>query len=133
MNQAKSLPTPMTSNLYLLRYKGEPVINGREYRSIVEELKYATITRPKSAYSANKVSQFVHQPLDGHWIAVKRILRSLNGTLDNGLILKQSRRLRITRLVNAEWASTPDSRRQTTGYCTFLGKNPVSWYSNKRL
>ncbi|KAI5390085.1 hypothetical protein KIW84_075419 [Lathyrus oleraceus] len=45
------------------------------------------ITRPDIAYSANKVCQFMSHPLETHWVAVKRILRYLKGTIDLGLYL----------------------------------------------
>jgi hypothetical protein len=43
------------------------------YRSIVGALQYANLTRSDIAFSANKVSQFLHQPTDAHWCTVKRI------------------------------------------------------------
>ncbi|MCI31608.1 retrovirus-related pol polyprotein from transposon TNT 1-94, partial [Trifolium medium] len=51
------------------------------YRSVVGALQYATITRPENSFSVNKACQFLSQPLESHWTAVKRILRYLRGTL----------------------------------------------------
>ncbi|KAA3472961.1 hypothetical protein EPI10_023378 [Gossypium australe] len=43
------------------------------------------ITRPGIAFSANKVCQFMHKPLDLDFKVVKRILCYLEDTLDHGL------------------------------------------------
>lgn len=51
------------------------------YRSIVGAFQYATITRPKIAFSVNKVCHFMQSPFKEHWKAIKRILCYLDGTL----------------------------------------------------
>jgi len=66
MDQANSLPTPMVANLYLSKSRGEAILNAKQYRSTVGALQYVTITRPEIAYSVNKVSQFMQNPLDEH-------------------------------------------------------------------
>jgi hypothetical protein len=43
-----------------------------------------TITRPDIAYAVNSVSQFPHSPTEDHFLAVKRILRYVKGTLHFG-------------------------------------------------
>ena len=58
------------------------------YRSVVGALQYSTITRPELSFAVNKVSQFMANPLESHWTAVKRILRYLKGSLHHGLLLK---------------------------------------------
>lgn len=65
-------------------YKKKSVAN----RSVVGALQYATITRPGISFSINKVCQIMKEPLEHHWVAVKRILRYLKGTLSCGLHLK---------------------------------------------
>jgi histone deacetylase 1/2 len=47
-----------------------------------------TLTRPDISFSVNKVCQFLSDPHEEHWKAVKRILRFLKGTLHHGLLLK---------------------------------------------
>jgi hypothetical protein len=54
------------------------------YRSLVGALQYLTITRPDIAYAVNSVSQFPHSPTEDHFLAVKRILRYVKGTLHFG-------------------------------------------------
>lgn len=87
MDQANALSTPMVSNLSLSSKQGNPISNPQEYRSIVGALQYIIVTRPDIAFSVNKVSQFMHCPLDTHFKAVKRIMRYLKGTLSYGMVL----------------------------------------------
>lgn len=69
-----------------------------------------------------------------HWQAVKRILRYLNGSLEFGLSLQpaQHTSLSLEGFCDADWASDPDDRRSTSGFCVYLGPNPVSWQSKKQ-
>ncbi|CAL9031837.1 unnamed protein product [Prunus brigantina] len=73
----------------------------------------------------------MHSPLDTHYLAVKRILRYLKGTIDHGLLYKKGS-LDMTAYTDADWAGDPNDRRSTTGFVVFLGSNPVSWSSKKQ-
>lgn len=132
MDQANALSTPMVSNLSLSSKQGNPISNPQEYRSIVGALQYITVTRPDIAFSVNKVSQFMHCPLDTHFKAVKRILRYLKGTLSYGMVLQRSALLSLVGFSDADWGSDPDDRRSITGYCIFLGANAIAWTSKKQ-
>ncbi|CAL8999831.1 unnamed protein product [Prunus brigantina] len=101
------------------------------YRSIVGALQYLTFTRPDIAYVVHQVCQFMHSPLDTYYLAVKRILRYLKGTIDHGLLYKKGS-LDMTAYTDAYWAGDPNDRRSTTGFVVFLGSNPVSWSSKKQ-
>lgn len=60
------------------------------YRSLVEALQYLTITRPDLSYAVNHVSQFLQSPTESHFLAVKRILRYIKGTINFGLNFSRS-------------------------------------------
>ncbi|CAJ2662178.1 unnamed protein product [Trifolium pratense] len=64
-----------------------PVEDPALFRSIVGALHYVTLTIPEIAYYINKVCQFLSNPLEEHWKAVKRILRYLSGTDVGGFLL----------------------------------------------
>ncbi|XP_025677945.1 uncharacterized mitochondrial protein AtMg00810-like [Arachis hypogaea] len=81
MRDAKAVPTPMVSSLKLSAHGEDVHQNPALYRSIVGSLQYATITRPEITFAVNKVSKFMHTPLQSHWKAVKRILQYLTGTI----------------------------------------------------
>nr|GFC89493.1 NBS-containing resistance-like protein [Tanacetum cinerariifolium] len=69
----------------------------------------------------------MHDPRDPHFTALKRILRYVSGTLDNGLQLHVSSTTQLSAYIDADWAGWPVTRRSTSGYCVFLGDNLLSW------
>lgn len=48
-------------------------------------LNYLTTTRPDIAYAVSILSQFMAKPHESHWIAAKRVLRYLKGTINFGI------------------------------------------------
>uniref|UniRef100_A0A803QHD5 Mitochondrial protein n=1 Tax=Cannabis sativa TaxID=3483 RepID=A0A803QHD5_CANSA len=122
----------MNSGLKLSNCGSELVKDVTLYRSSVGALQYATVTRPDLAFCVNKVCQYMHQPLLSYWTAVKRILRYVAGTLDYGLLLKPVKDFSLEVFCEEDWASDPDDRRSTTGYCIYLGGNLVTWKSQKQ-
>ncbi|KAL1345376.1 hypothetical protein AAHE18_08G113100 [Arachis hypogaea] len=131
MLEARPVTTPMASTLKLDTI-GTTFDKPFLYRSIVGGLQYATITRPDIAFSVNKVSQFMHAPLEQHWKAVKRILRYLAGTIEFGLEIPRSSDFRILTFCDSDWTTDPVDRRSTTGYYIFLGVNLINWSSRKQ-
>ena len=89
MQNARSTRAPLTTGQKFLNYGSQPFEDPQQYRSIVGALQYLTITRPELAFSVNKVCQFMHEPLEDHWKAVKRILRYLSGTVNCGIHLSR--------------------------------------------
>uniref|UniRef100_A0A803NHS9 Uncharacterized protein n=1 Tax=Cannabis sativa TaxID=3483 RepID=A0A803NHS9_CANSA len=116
----------MNSGLKLCNYGRELVTDATLYRSIVGALQYATITRPELAFCVNKVCQFMQNSLHTHWNVVKRILRYIAGTLHHGLMLKLVLDFSLDVFCDANWASDPDDRCSTSGYCIYLGGNLIA-------
>lgn len=86
MCDSNPVATPMASTTKLTKTGSVAFSDASHYRSIVGALHYATITRPEICYAVNKVCQFMAHSLDSHWLAVKRILRYLKGTVSSGLL-----------------------------------------------
>ncbi|XP_016732652.1 secreted RxLR effector protein 161-like [Gossypium hirsutum] len=122
----------MVTNCHLSASEGNPVEDQSYYRSIVGALQYVVITRPDIAYSVNKVCQFMHNPLDVHFKAVKRILRYLQGTLSYGVRFTRASKFLLEGYSDASWGVDIDDRRSTSRFYIFLGGNPVSWSSKKQ-
>lgn len=101
------------------------------FRTIVGSLQYLTLTKPEIAFAVNLACQHMHNPKYSNFVAVKRILRYIKGSLLQGLIFSPGP-LQLTAFSDADWASNPLDRRSTTGFCVFLGSNLVSWCAKKQ-
>jgi hypothetical protein len=63
---------------------------------------------------------------------VHRILRYLKGTPGRGIWFKKNGHLNLEGYCDADWGSSRDDKRSTSGYCVFVGGNLVSWRSKKQ-
>ena len=110
--------------------------DSKTYREAVGSLIYAmTCTRPDICWIVTKLSQHLSKPLQSHWVAVKHVLRYLKGTLNKKLCYKKCEDgLKLIGYSDADWASSIEDRRSTSGYCFSLAKNgpPISWKSRKQ-
>ncbi|XP_028069016.1 uncharacterized protein LOC114271601 [Camellia sinensis] len=107
-----------------------PFSNPSFYRSIIGALQYLTITCLDLSFAVNFACQFMHQPLNCHFAAVKHLLRYLKGTLTHGLQFS-SGLLLLNAYSDSDWAGNSLDRRSTTSYCVFLGSDLISWPAKK--
>ena len=79
------------------------------------------------------VSRFMEDPKEDHWATVKRLLRYIKGTVDQGIIFPKTggSMLQLTVFSDADMAGDIDGRRSTSGVLVFLGSAPISWLSLK--
>ena len=73
----------------------------------------------------------MHVPRKPHFDAIDRILRYLKKSPGNGIWMKNNKSNEICGYSDAEYAGSFD-RKSTTGYCTFVGGNLVTWKSKKQ-
>jgi len=132
MSGCKPCDTPIEANSKLGEVKnGVPVDKGR-YQRLVGRLIYLSHTRPDIAFAVSMVSQFMHSPYEEHLEAVYRILRYLKSTPGKGLFFKKNEKRGIEVYTDADWAGSVTDRRSSSGYCTFLWGNLVTWRSKKQ-
>lgn len=103
-----------------------------EYRSLVGELQYLTMTRPDLACPVQQACLHMHNPQDEHLALVKRILRYVRGTTTLGFQLLASPSTEVIAYSDADWAGCPDTRRSTSGYCVYIGDSLISWSSKRQ-
>lgn len=59
--------------------------------------------------------------------AALHVVRYLKGTTSLGLLYSASSPFILEAYCDSDWASCPITRRSLSGYCVFLGANPISW------
>ncbi|CAA3030990.1 Hypothetical predicted protein [Olea europaea subsp. europaea] len=131
LQNVKPFPTPIITDKTISKIDGEAMQDPSIYRSAVG-LQYLSHTRPNITFTVNKLSQFLQSPTSTHWQALKRVLRYLKGTMNQGLWIQNNDNLTLNGYSDADWASCPDDRRSTTGYCIYLGDNLIAWSSKKQ-
>lgn len=132
LQNCKPSPTPLCPSHKLSCNDSSSFDNPSLYRSIIGGLQYLTLTRPDLSFSVNKLSQFLQEPTQNHWKACKRVLRYIRGTISNGLKFVPVCDFRLHGFADADYASSVDDRRSTSGLCVYLGPNLITWCSKKQ-
>ncbi|XP_066375306.1 uncharacterized mitochondrial protein AtMg00810-like [Miscanthus floridulus] len=130
---------PMEERLKLSKNSTAAKVDATCYRSIVGGLRY--------------VSRFTEDPHEDHWIAVKRLLCYVKGTVDQGIVFSKTGGegglrltvfsdalpktddrggLRLTVFSDADMMDDIDGRRSIFGVLVFLGSAPISWQPLKQ-
>nr|KYP46112.1 Retrovirus-related Pol polyprotein from transposon TNT 1-94 [Cajanus cajan] len=128
----KLASTPIDPNLKLGNAEEDTAVDKEVYQRLVGRLIYLSHTRPDVAFAVSLVSQFMHQPKEVHLQAALRIVQYLKGTPGKGILFKQNGNVNLEAYTDADYARSIVDRRSTTGYCTFLGGNLVTWKSKKQ-
>ncbi|KAM2663403.1 hypothetical protein EV1_009959 [Malus domestica] len=131
MMHCKPAKTPLPTN-FKDETSGIQLENASEYQRLVGKLIYLTITRPDIAYDVSFVSQFMHSPSSHHLQLVKRILRYLKCSMSTGIFMQNNGHFTIEGYTDSDWAGNALDRKSTTGYCTLVGGNLVTWKSKKQ-
>jgi hypothetical protein len=131
MHGCRPVATPIEQNHRLSSGMGT-LIDRELYKRLVGKLIYLSHTRPDIAFAVSVVSQFMHDPKTAHLDALNRILKYLKGCPGKGLLYTKYGVLQVECYTDADWAGFLDDRRSTSGYCTFVGGNLVSWRSKKQ-
>ncbi|XP_068309856.1 secreted RxLR effector protein 161-like [Pyrus communis] len=83
MAGCKPVATPLVVNEKFQREDGSGDADESMYRNLVGSLLYLAATRPDIMYDASLLSRFMHKPSRIHYGAAKRILRYIQGSVDD--------------------------------------------------
>ncbi|KAK9069971.1 hypothetical protein SSX86_010369 [Deinandra increscens subsp. villosa] len=132
---SKPVTCPLEQNYTLttLCAKNNNVLqNISGYQKLIGKLIYLSHTRPDIAYSVHFLSQFMHQPTNGHLQIALRLLRYLKKSPGMGILFTPGSVNDVKVYTDADWAKCLQTRKSVTGYCVFLGNTLISWKSKKQ-
>ena len=124
--------TPIEVNHKLTLSEEEPRVELNSYQKLIGKLLYLSHTRPDICYTVNVLSQFMHSPRNSHFQAANRVLRYLKGTTGLGITYRKTGKNNLIVYTDSDFAGSRVDYRSTSGYCTFLGGNLVTWRSKKQ-
>ena len=102
------------------------------YQEAVGCLMYVmTTTRPDLAFPLSILCKYMSHPSHEHWKAVKRLLRYMQSTKDDSLVISPGL-FKLDVYSDANYAGCQDTGKSTSGYVSLLGNNCVSWSSRKQ-
>jgi hypothetical protein len=135
MQDCKAVSTPMEVNCKLLKAENVDSLQDDiyNYRQLLGCLMYLSVcTRPDISFACSQLSQFNNCFDRTHWLAAKRILRYLAGTIQYSLCFHKSRNWFLNAFTDADWANDVTDRKSYTGYVIRLGNDTVNWESRKQ-
>src|SRR5579871_5230273 len=114
--------------------KDKEIVNKKEYKSVIRALNYLIVmTRSDIVTTVGIVSRYMKKTGKIYWLAIKRILRYLKGTVNYGLVFeKRNRDICLEVYCDADYAGYLDDRKSTSGYILILGETVVNWKSVKQ-
>jgi hypothetical protein len=132
MEDSKPMSTLMVTRCKLSLEYDSPKVDQTMYRSMVGIFLYSTVTRPDIMQVVELVGIFQSAPKETHLKEVKIIFIYLQGTLELGLWYPKYKDFNLTAYTDADWVSSIDDRKSTSGGVFFLGKSRVAWSSKKQ-
>ena len=138
MTDCNGCDTPSTTDPLHADVDGAVFDEVWAYDVVIGMLMYISgNTRPDIAYAVHQAARFTHGVRQSHAAGVKRILRYLKKTKDDGLILKPGPELRVDCYVDADFGGLfsvedkqdPISVKSRTGYVITYRGAPLMWAS----
>jgi hypothetical protein len=104
------------------------------YREAIGALMFREGTRPEIAVAVGTLAMHDQQPLPKHWEALKRVLRYLRGSIDDGLVLCKvpTSELNLRIYADADWATNSEDRLSRSRSVSQIGDSTIWWKSRKQ-
>jgi len=103
-----------------------------QYRRLIGKLIYLIVTRPDICYAVGLLSQFMHKPQEVHLQGALRVLAYVKEAPGKGFLYKNHGHLDVATYFDSGYANDKGDRKSTSGFCTYVGGNLVTWRSNKK-
>lgn len=130
MSEAKPAKAPMDPNYVKAEDKSELLKDASRYRSVVGSILYlSVVARPDIANSAGLLGRKFAAPTEQDWVAAKRVMRYLKGTISCSLRLGGDEGQLLLGFSDADWAGDLTTRRSTSGFAFMFSGGTISWAS----
>ena len=121
MKNCNVVNTPVAVDLKLTREGEGKIIDPILFKSLIGSLRYLSITRLDIVHSVGLLSKYMEKPKESNWLAAKRILRYIKGTMDFGLLFSYNNDATLYEYSDSDWGRDQDERKSTIGYVFNLG------------
>ncbi|GJW29209.1 retrovirus-related pol polyprotein from transposon TNT 1-94 [Tanacetum coccineum] len=105
------------------------IVDQTQYRSMIRSLMYLTASRPNLVFVVCMCARYQSKPTKKNLVAVKRVFRYLQETINMGLWYPKDTTMALTAYADADHAGCQDTRRSTSGSAQFL----VLWMRSQLL
>ena len=131
MDRCNLVKNPIVSGCKLSKDEEGTKVDASMFKQVVGSLMYLTVTRTDLMYGVNLISRFMSCPMEQHWLAAKRLLRYLMGTMNLGIFYKKGGCKQLITYSDNDFAGDIDDRNSTTGCVFIISSGVVSWSSKK--
>ena len=132
MKACKFVKTPALAVQTLDSYDDSPKCDKEKYQELLGSLLYLVSgTRVDIAFAVTNLARFSQEPREMHWEALKRIVRYLAGTKNNGLLFPWGKQESLTAATDASWSVTHDAK-GFSGYLVRAARCLLSWKVQKQ-
>ncbi|XP_074378125.1 secreted RxLR effector protein 161-like [Apium graveolens] len=132
MKECKLVSTPAEPSIKLRDDSTKEPVNLMLFKSLIGSLRYLTFTHPDIMYAVGLVSRYIKKPKQDHFMAAKRILRYIEGTLDHGLFYTYSQDSKLVGYSDSDYGGDLDDGKSTSGSTFHIGSAIFSWSSKKQ-
>ena len=107
-------------------------MKGVLYCEVISSILWPTvISRPDTAYAVGVLSQFMQNPGQAHWDAVKRVISHLGSTRELWLTFGGKGQVNLQGYCDSNWASQPHWH-SISDFLFHYGQGSISWSSKKQ-
>ena len=129
--QCNPVSKPLSSGVEGLEFNKKT--NDKPIQQLIGSLLYiANSTRPDILAAVSILARYTNQPSELLWRYAKQVLKYLQSTCDESLIISDGSPIPIETFVDADFASDSVSRKSQTRFIIKVFGTTVSWYSRKQ-
>ncbi|GJV99718.1 hypothetical protein Tco_1554970 [Tanacetum coccineum] len=132
LENAKSIKTPMLTNLKLTLDKDGVSVDSSKYRCMIGYLLYLTDYRPDIMLSVSLCARFQDNPKESHMDFVLRLFRYIKSTQYLGIWYPNGLGFEICVYVDMDHIGDYVDRKSTSGVCTLVGGCLTQWCCKKQ-